>query len=176
MLGRTDSRLRLVALLGIFALIASLLGLRLAYWQIGQVDMLRDLAAAQVQPGEERTIERGEILDRSGNVLATTAYRDLLAAYPDVMSEEQRESIPARLADILGLSSQQEADLAARFAADRPYVIVARQLTEAQSNAVRAVSPTSRSRSLPSSRILCASIPMPAVRRTRRSPASCWGS
>src|SRR5688572_13198358 len=138
MLGRTDSRLRLVALLGIFALIASLLGLRLAYWQIGQVDMLRDLAAAQVQPGEERTIERGEILDRSGNVLATTAYRDLLAAYPDVMSEEQRESIPARLADILGLSAQQEADLAARFTADRPYVVVARQLTEAQSNAVRA--------------------------------------
>ena len=41
MLGRTDSRLRLVSLLGIFGLIASLLGLRLAYWQIGQSDMLR---------------------------------------------------------------------------------------------------------------------------------------
>jgi cell division protein FtsI (penicillin-binding protein 3) len=139
MLGRTDSRLRLVALLGIFALIASLLGLRLAYWQIGQADMLQGLAAAQVfQPGEERAIERGQILDRSGNVLATTAYRDLLAAYPDLMSDEQRETIPARLADILGLTDQQVADLAARFTPDRAYVVVARQLTEAQSGAVRA--------------------------------------
>jgi cell division protein FtsI/penicillin-binding protein 2 len=139
MLGRTDSRLRLVALLGIFALIASLLGLRLAYWQLGQSDMLRGLAAAQVlQPGEGRVIERGQILDRSGNVLATTAYRDLLAAYPDLMSDEQRNTIPARLAEILGLTAQQTTELAARFTADRPYVIVARQLTEAQSSAVRA--------------------------------------
>lgn len=138
MLGRTDSRLRLVALLGIFALIASLLGLRLAYWQIGQADMLRGLAAAQVlRPGEGRAIERGQILDRGGNVLATTAYRDLLAAYPDLMSDEQRQTIPARLAEILDLSDQQTTELAARFTADRPYVIVARQLTEAQSAAVR---------------------------------------
>ncbi|HEY8134690.1 MAG TPA: penicillin-binding protein 2 [Candidatus Limnocylindrales bacterium] len=139
MLGRTDSRLRLVALLGIFALIASLLGLRLAYWQIGQSDMLRGLAAAQVlRPGEGRAIERGQILDRGGNVLATTAYRDLLAAYPDLMSDEQRETIPARLAEILNMSDQQTTELTARFTADRPYVIVARQLTEAQSAAVRA--------------------------------------
>jgi cell division protein FtsI/penicillin-binding protein 2 len=138
MLGRTDSRLRLVALLGIFALIASMLGLRLAYWQIGQADMLRGLAAAQVlDANHELSIERGQILDRSGNVLATTAYRDLLAAYPDLMSVEQRKAVPARLAEILGLTAQQEAELAARFTPDRAYVIVARQLTEAQSEAVR---------------------------------------
>ena len=138
MLGRTDSRLRLVALLGIFALIASLLGLRLAYWQIGQSEMLRDLAAAQVlQPGERLFIERGEILDRAGNVLATTAYRDLLAAYPDLMSDEQRQTVPVRLAQILGMTAEQEAGLAARFTADRPYLVVARQLTEAQSAAIR---------------------------------------
>jgi cell division protein FtsI/penicillin-binding protein 2 len=139
MLGRTDSRLRLVSLLGIFALIASLLGLRLAYWQVGQSDMLRGIAGAQlIQPGEELAIERGEILDRSGNVLATTAYRDLLAAYPDLMSDDQREAVPTRLAQILGMTAEQEAELAARFTADRPYVVVARQLTEAQSEAVRA--------------------------------------
>ena len=109
MLGRTDSRLRLVSLLGIFALIASLLGLRLAYWQVGQSDMLRDIAGAQVlQPGEGLAIERGEILDRSGNVLATTAYRDLLAAYPDLMSDEERESVPAQLAQILGMTAGNE--------------------------------------------------------------------
>jgi len=139
MLGRTDSRLRLVVLLGVFAIIGSLLGLRLAYWQIGQADALRDLAAAQVlTPNEERAIERGQIIDRSGAVLATTAYRDLLAAYPDLMSNEQRIAVPARLAQILGLSGQQADELAARFTSDRPYVVVARQLTEAQSDQVRA--------------------------------------
>ena len=111
MLGRTDSRLRLVALLSIFALIASLLGLRLAYWQIGQADWLRGLAATQVlTDNQELAIERGQILDRSGNVLATTAYRDLLAAWPDLMSAEQRETVPKRLAEILGLTAQEEAE------------------------------------------------------------------
>ena len=139
MLGRTDSRLRLVALLGIFALIASLLGLRLAYWQIGQADMLRGLAAAQVlAPGEAQVIERGQILDRTGAVLATTAYRDMLAAYPDLMSDDQLVSIPARLAQILNLTAQQATDLASRFTKDRPYVVVARELTEQQSTEVRA--------------------------------------
>ena len=139
MLGRTDSRLRLVALLGTFAIIASLLGLRLAYWQIGQEDMLRGIAAAQVlAPQDEQVIERGQILDRSGAVLATTAYRDMLAAYPDLMSDDQRIAVPAKLAQILGMNDQQAADLAARFTKDRPYVVVARELTESQSNQVRA--------------------------------------
>ncbi len=35
MLGRTDSRLRLVLLLLVMAVGAGALGLRLAYWQIG---------------------------------------------------------------------------------------------------------------------------------------------
>jgi cell division protein FtsI/penicillin-binding protein 2 len=91
-----------------------------------------------LQPSEVLAIERGEILDRSGNVLATTAYRDLLAAYPDLMSDEQRETVPAQLAQILGMTAEEEAELATRFTADRPYLIVARRLTEAQSDAVRA--------------------------------------
>lgn len=139
MLGRTDSRLRLVALLGTFAIIGSLLGLRLAYWQIGQTDVLRSMAAAQVlAPDEPQAIERGQILDRSGAVLATTAYRDMLAAYPDLMSDDQLVAVPAKLAQILGLNSQQAADLAGRFTKDRPYVVVSRQLTQEQSDQVRA--------------------------------------
>jgi cell division protein FtsI/penicillin-binding protein 2 len=139
MLGRTDSRLRLVVLLGAFAIIGSLLGLRLAYWQIGEADALRGLAGEQVlAPSEEQAIERGQIVDRSGAVLATTAYRDLLAAYPDLMSDDQRVSVPARLAEILGLSREQADELAAKFTSDRPYVVVDRQLTVAQSDQVRA--------------------------------------
>lgn len=139
MLGRTDSRLRLVALLAVFAIIASLLGLRLAYWQISEGDDLRRTAAEQLlSPEDEARIERGQIVDRRGVVLATSAYRDLLAAYPDLMTSDERASTAVRLAQILGLDDQQAAALRASFSADRQYVVVARRLTEHQSDAVRA--------------------------------------
>lgn len=140
MLGRTDSRLRLVALLSAFTVIAVLLGLRLAYWQIGQAEELRRIASSQLTVADgEQGVERGEIIDRHGDVLATTAYRDLLAAYPDLMGDtEARDGVAARLAEILGLSEQQTADLRDSLGSDRQYVIVARRLSEAQSNAVRA--------------------------------------
>src|SRR3954452_20453594 len=103
MLGRADSRLRLVALLGVFAVIATLLGVRLAYWQLGQGPELRRVAQTQLQrPDAEAEVRRGDITDRRGNVLATTAYRDLLAAYPDQMTDAQRQSTAAGLASILG--------------------------------------------------------------------------
>jgi cell division protein FtsI/penicillin-binding protein 2 len=138
MLGRTDSRLRLVALLVVFVTFASLLGMRLAYWQITQADELRRLAAAQLlSPEDEERIERGQITDRRGIVLATTAYRDLLAAYPDMMSEEERDATAAGLAQILELDSQAAADLRANFTEERPYLIIDRRLTPQQSDAVR---------------------------------------
>jgi cell division protein FtsI (penicillin-binding protein 3) len=139
MLGRTDSRLRLVLLLGIFAIVATLLGVRLAYWQIGQGDELRRIASSrQLAPHGGLGVERGQITDRRGDILATTAYRDLLAAYPDLMTPDERTTVAARLAHILGMSDAQAADLRQSFKPDRPYVIVARRLTERQSDQVRA--------------------------------------
>jgi hypothetical protein len=48
MLGRTDSRARLILLLCFLGLFAGALTLRLAYWQIGQGDELRTLADQQL--------------------------------------------------------------------------------------------------------------------------------
>jgi stage V sporulation protein D (sporulation-specific penicillin-binding protein) len=150
MLGRTDSRLRLVALLSAFAILATLLGVRLAYWQLGQGPDLRRIAAQQVeQPQTADEVRRGDITDRRGNVLATTAYRDQLAAYPDEMiSDTQRDQTASGLATILGFNAQQEAALRASFGSDQqpagsadapvPYVVVDKQLTETQSDQVRA--------------------------------------
>ncbi|MEP7157992.1 MAG: penicillin-binding protein 2 [Chloroflexota bacterium] len=139
MLGRTDSRLRLVVLLVVIVTVASLLGMRLAYWQITQADMLRRIAAAQLlSPEDEERIERGQITDRHGSVLATTAYRDLLAAYPDLMSEEERDATAAGVAQILELDAEAATDLRAKFTAERPYLILDRRLTSQQSDAVRA--------------------------------------
>src|SRR6188768_1081920 len=110
MLGRTDSRLRLVALLLVFGVIATLLGVRLAYWQLGQGPDLRRIASTQLErPDAAEEVRRGDITDRRGNVLATTAYRDLLAAYPDMMSDGQRDETSAGLATILGLTAEQHA-------------------------------------------------------------------
>jgi len=149
MLGRTDSRLRLLALLASFAVIAGLLGVRLAYWQLGQGPDLRRVAAALGQTAPDQAeVRRGDITDRNGTVLATTAYRDLLAAYPDLMTGDaqtkpdvQRASVAANLAQILGMDSQQQASLLASFTSnDKPasYVVVDRELTETQSDQVRA--------------------------------------
>jgi cell division protein FtsI/penicillin-binding protein 2 len=142
MLGRTDSRLRLVMLLGVFAVIATLLGVRLAYWQLGQGPALRRVADAQLnRPSAPNEVRRGDITDRRGTILATTAYRDLLAAYPDKMTDDERASTAARLATIMGLNAQQQADLLASFGEGGtpvPYIVVSRQLTEVQSDQVRA--------------------------------------
>lgn len=142
MLGRTDSRLRLLALLAAFAVMAGLLGVRLAYWQLGQGPDLRRVAAGQDPTTEGQTeVRRGDITDRNGTVLATTSYRDLLAAYPDMMTKDQRPTVVANLAQILGFDSQQQASLLASFGPDDgpvPYVVVDRELTETQSDEVRA--------------------------------------
>ena len=142
MLGRTDSRLRLVCLLLVFGVIASVLGVRLAYWQLGQGPELRRVADAQLQrPDAEQEVRRGDITDRRGNILATTAYRDLLAAYPDQMTQDQRQQTAAAVATILGLDAQQGADLLASFGSDSapvPYVVIDKQLTATQSDEVRA--------------------------------------
>ena len=137
MLGRTDSRVRLVLLLCVLGLFAGALGLRLAYWQIGQGDDLRRRAIEQIGEPAAAQARRGEIIDSRGTVLATTAYRDRLAAYPDLLSSEEQPRIARRLGDILGLEGQQRDALVETFESDVPYAIVARRLTVEQSQQVR---------------------------------------
>src|SRR5918997_6968466 len=102
MLGRTDRRLRHVALLVVMALMATALGVRLSYWQLGEAPMLQQLAAEQVERPDVEAAERGEVTDRRGRLLATNAYRDLLAAYPDLIAEKEREPAARELAALLG--------------------------------------------------------------------------
>ncbi|HUG47778.1 MAG TPA: penicillin-binding protein 2 [Candidatus Limnocylindria bacterium] len=137
MLGRTDSRLRLVALLCGLAVFAGALGLRLAYWQVGQADELQRQASAQLSVPESEQIQRGDITDSRGTPLATTAYRDLLAAHPDLLDGASQADMARRLADVLDFTPEQEAELIGRFESDVPYLVVSRALTEEQSRQVR---------------------------------------
>jgi cell division protein FtsI/penicillin-binding protein 2 len=137
MLGRTDRRLRHLALLVVLGLFATALSVRLVYWQVGQADDLRRRAAQQQDRPSLEFAQRGDITDRRGTLLATTAYRDLLAAYPDLLGADQRKPTARRLAELLGFDAQQTATLVETFERGVPYTIVARRLSGEQSRAVR---------------------------------------
>ena len=79
MLGRTDSRSRLLVLLLVFVVAAFAVVGRLAYWQVLQRDDLTAQAVAQTTKQVSEPSRRGDIYDRSGTVvLATTVERDRL--------------------------------------------------------------------------------------------------
>ncbi len=116
---------------------------RLAYWQIGHHDWLVAKAREQVTVRAEIPAERGTIYDRSGTVaLATSVTRDRLVAFPAQLTKgsaapARRASTAARLAEILGLDRDRAAALREQIDSGRAYVVLARDLTTAQSSAVR---------------------------------------
>lgn len=138
MLGRTDRRLRLVALLVVFGVAATLLGSRLAYWQVVRAGDLRSMAMAQLERTDREPPIRGTILDRSGTVvLAATGYRDLLAAYPDRIPEASLEPMVRKLGRILGLDRDARDRLRLTLGGDSAYVVIDRELSEEQSQRVK---------------------------------------
>ncbi|MCU0483808.1 MAG: penicillin-binding protein 2, partial [Chloroflexi bacterium] len=139
MLGRTDSRPRLALVLLLLLAFGVACLARLGYWQIGQRDMLVARARDQVLVRTELPSVRGTIYDRTGTVvLATTVLRDRLAAYPAQISAERRASMTGRLATILGLDEAATTTLRERLASGKAYAVLARELDEEQSAAVRA--------------------------------------
>ena len=143
--GRTDSRTRslivLLALVGVG--IACIV--RLGYWQVLNHDVLSGKARDQVSVRVERAPVRGTVYDRTGTVvLATSVERDQLVAYPAQLKDDDtrdrsatRTSIGTILATILGLDATRAATLRGQIASGKAYVILARDLTPAQSAAVR---------------------------------------
>ncbi|MBA2275542.1 MAG: hypothetical protein H0W00_02435 [Chloroflexi bacterium] len=137
MLGRTDQRLRLIVVLVVLMAMSGAAMVRLAYVQVAEASELRGMAMAQIQRSTEKAPVRGAILDRRGTLLATTAYRDLLAAYPASISPTSLEPTVAGLVEILGLGEEDAAALRGQLASGDEYVVVARELDPEQSEAVR---------------------------------------
>ena len=145
MLGRTDSRPRALLLLAVLLVFGAACVARLGYWQLARHDWLVAQARDQVTVRTEVAANRGTIYDRSGTVtLATTVHRDRLVAYPTSLAGEKPEApthraeIAATLAGILGLGSDDAAELRRRIDSGKAYVVLARGLTVEQSSAVRA--------------------------------------
>jgi cell division protein FtsI/penicillin-binding protein 2 len=141
MLGRTDSRSRLLVLLTIFAIGSLALVARTAYWQVLRGDELMAKAAAQTTIRVEVPSRRGDIYDRTGTVLlATTVDRDRLAAAADQLDKDPAKQIQTgdQLIRILQLEDPAEiADLRDKLASGKPYVIVARGIEPSVADRIR---------------------------------------
>lgn len=138
MTGRTDRHWRRAAVLGVLVVLAGIGIVRLAYWQVIRAPELAAQALAQIQPTATEPALRGDILDRYGRVLATTTYRDTLAAWPESIDKAELDGMVDRLVDILGLDEAGRARTRDTLDTKAKYAILVRELTEEQSRLIRA--------------------------------------
>jgi cell division protein FtsI/penicillin-binding protein 2 len=139
MLGRTDSRRRLVFLLGVFVIGSTLLTARLAYWQIVDRERLAGQAVAQTTVTLDSPSKRGDIYDRTGTVvLATTLQRERLVAAPDQLTPERRRTTVLELARILALDEAAAAELRDKMTGNAKYVILRHGLDRTTADRIRA--------------------------------------
>src|SRR3989304_6094284 len=118
---------------------AAALGARLAYWQVVRGAELRDDALAQLERAVKVPVQRGEIYDRSGTiVLATTGYRDLLAAYPKRIPAADKAAVADELVAILDLEGAAAEKLRTTIGGAAEYAVLAQLLTQGQSEDVSA--------------------------------------
>jgi cell division protein FtsI/penicillin-binding protein 2 len=145
MLGRTDSRRRLLFLLVTFAVVGASLLTRLAYWQVSQRDRLAAEAFAQTTMRQEAPSRRGDIYDRSGVVvLATTVDRERLAAMPSELTGVRRREVATELISLLGLEGDDAKTLTDRMSSNKKYVVLAHGLDRETANRVREAAESKR--------------------------------
>ncbi len=133
MLGRTDRRLRMVALLVVFAVFGSATMLRLGYWQVVAAPDLVDKAIDTMAPPPRLTLARAEIVDRDGVMLAQSATFDRLDANPRDIPAERRAEIVATLTEILDLGPAEQAAYLAKLSSGAAWDWLARRLSPEQS-------------------------------------------
>ena len=138
MLGRTDSKRRLLFLLGVFGIASTLLTARLSYWQVIDRERLAGQAAAQTTITLDSPSKRGDIYDRTGTVvLATTVQRERLIAAPDQLTPESRRSTVLELSRILALDDTEAAALRDRMTGSARYVILRHGLDRTIADRIR---------------------------------------
>jgi cell division protein FtsI/penicillin-binding protein 2 len=140
MLGRTDSRRRLLVLLTVFAVGSLALFARTAYWQVLNGDFLKARARAQTTVRIEVAGRRGDIYDRTGTILlATTIDRDRLVAAADQLARDPAalKRTGDELVRLLRLDDAAAAILRERLASKRPYIVIARGIEPSEAERIR---------------------------------------
>jgi cell division protein FtsI (penicillin-binding protein 3) len=110
MLGRTDSRARMVLVMLAFAVVAVAAAVRLGQWQIVQAEDLSanfQAGVAAAQAAAIRTV-RADIVDRDGKILAKTSSFDQVVAYPDLIASDEVEDVVATLGALLDLKPREQ--------------------------------------------------------------------
>ena len=125
MLARTDSRARALFLLIIAALLATMVGGRLAWWQLVEHDRLTAMALSQFAQVAEIPAQRGEIRDAKGVLLATSIQVQSVYATPPTVKKGDPERAAIMLATVLGMDI---ADVRARINAKNPWVWLKRRV------------------------------------------------
>jgi cell division protein FtsI/penicillin-binding protein 2 len=145
MLGRTDSRLRMVAILVAFAVIGVAASARLGYWQVVASEELSGHiieVKAKTADANAPKVTRADIVDRNGKVMAKTSSFDNLVAYPDVMHPDDLESSVGLLTALLDLSDRDRLEYTQKLEAaiedGKQFVTLRKRMDWEQSSGVRA--------------------------------------
>jgi cell division protein FtsI/penicillin-binding protein 2 len=143
MLGRTDSKGRLLLLFMVLVVLAGGMTTRLAYWQVNQRQQLAALANETQMTHRSVPARRGTIYDRTGTiVLAQTVNRYRIVADLHDISDTERKRDTTALVDFLGLSSDVEAAFRKAMTGTGYYVVLAanvdadvgKEIADAQTN------------------------------------------
>ncbi len=143
MLGRTDSKGRLLLLFVALVLLASGMTARLAYWQVNQRQQLTALADQTRATHESVPARRGTIYDRTGTiVLAQTINRYRIVADLHSISDAERKRDTTALVDFLELSGDVEVAFRKAMTGTGYYVVLAanvdadlgKEIADAQAN------------------------------------------
>jgi cell division protein FtsI/penicillin-binding protein 2 len=124
-LARTDSRARALFLLVITAMLATLVGGRLVFWQVVDRDRVAALAMNQLAQNQEIPAERGEIRDVNGVLLATSIKVQSVYAIPPTVQKGDPQHAAVQLASVLGLKAD---DVLARLTSSDPWVWLRRRI------------------------------------------------
>ncbi len=139
MLGRTDSRRRLLVLMAVFVVGSTALMARLAYWQVIDQEKLASEALGQITITISTPTKRGDIFDRSGTVvLATTVQRERLVGSPDKLTPDERRSTVAALTTILQLDDAEALAIRDKLTGSAKYVILRHGLDQATGDRIQA--------------------------------------
>jgi Cell division protein FtsI/penicillin-binding protein 2 len=143
MLGRTDSKGRLLLLFMALVVLAGGMTMRLAYWQVNQRQQLTAFADQTQMTQRSVPARRGTIYDRTGTiVLAQTVNRYRIVADLHSISDAERKRDTTALVDFLELSGDVEVAFRKAMTGTGYYVILAvnvdadlgKEIADAQAN------------------------------------------
>jgi len=142
MLGRTDSRARMVLIMLAFVLVATAASVRLGQWQLVEGPGLSAQYDAAIASTKVVKTSRADIVDRDGVVLAKTSSFDQVVAHPDLIDPEDDEPLVNTLGILLDLNNRQRVEyrqtIADGRAAGRKFVSLESRISLQQSAKVLA--------------------------------------